>query len=418
MPKKIVPLTDTKCRTARYSADGGNKLFDGGGLVLELMPSGAKKWRYRYRGPSGKETTITIGDYPATGLAEARQQHAAMRKMVASGKDPVIERESARQAAMVAAGNTVRVVVDEWIDTRKANWSTKHLSRVSGVFGNDVYPTLGSRPMDGVSNLEVLAVLRRIEQRGAHEMAYKALEYIGSAWRYAVGTSRASADVTVGLRELLKPKPPVQHHPHVDEESLPSLLARVETYSGRPETVLAVKLMVLTFLRTNELRWAEWTEFDFEAAEWRVPAARMKGSVRAKASGEPHVVPLARQTIELLEKLRGYTGRYRFLFPGERNPAHQAMSVATINKALKSLGFEGQQTGHGFRGLASTILNERSGFQPDAIERQLAHVEQNKIRKAYNHATYMDERRRMMQWWADFIDQKSGKNVVPMVREA
>lgn len=410
---KTTALTDAKCKQTKHNPDGGNKLFDGGGLYLELMPSGSKKWRLKYRF-NGKENRLTFGDYPALSLAEARDRREKAKRQLADGIDPSLHREEQRLVAQIAAGNTFEAVADEWLQIKRRGWSTSHDKRITAILRNDVFPQIGKRPIATISGPVVLATIRKIEARGAHEIAVKALETCGGIFRHACATGATDRDPTSGLRDFLAPRPPVKHYPHVTEAELPALLERIEGYSGGAETKLAVKLMILTFLRTNELRWARWEEFDFDTREWRVPSTRMKGTLDQKASGFPHVVPLSRQAVKLLNELKPLTGRYELLFPGSKNGAVQPISAETINKALKSLGFEGRQTGHGFRGLASTIMNERSGINPDVIERQLAHVVGNKVRRAYNHAQHMDERHRLMQWWGDFIDQRAGKNVVQL----
>lgn len=409
MTKQILPLSDAKCRAAKYRNAGGNKLFDGGGMYLHLSPAGSKIWRMKFRGVTGKENLLTFGEYPAVTLADARARREEVRALLAAGVDPAMKRDADKRTAKHAAANTFEAVAEEWLELRIGNWSAKHAQRITSILKNDAYPHIGRIPMSELTSGPVLDVLRRIEKRGAYEIASKAIDAIGQVCRYAAGTGRAKADVSQGLRSFLKTRPPVKHYPHVTEAELPELLTRIEDYSGTTQTKLAIKLLILTFLRTNELRWAEWSEFDFDTKEWTVPAARMKGDKTRKETGEDHVVPLAPQTVALLEELRTYTGRYRLLFPGVRNPGTQAMSAETINKALKSLGFEGKQTGHGFRGLASTVLNEKSGFHADAIERQLAHIEANKVRGAYNHAKHMQERHRLMRWWADYIDGAFGK---------
>jgi integrase len=409
MARQILPLSDAKCRAAKYSPQGKNKLFDGGGLYLHLLASGAKKWRLKFNGITGKENLLTFGDYPAVTLTAARAKRDEVRAQLSDGVDPAVKRDADRLQAQHSASSTFKAIAQEWLETKIGGWSAKHEQRIISILEKDTYPHIGQLPMSEVTPASVLGVLRRIEKRGAYEIAAKGLDAMSLICHYAAGTGRAPSDVTQGLRTFLKARPPVKHYPHVTEAELPKLLARIESYSGTPQTKLAIKLMILTFLRTNELRWAEWSEFDMEAKEWRVPAARMKGNKERKESGQDHIVPLAPQTIALLDELKEHTGRYRMLFPGVRNPSTQAMSAETINKALKSLGFEGKQTGHGFRGLASTILNERSGFHADAIERQLAHIETNRVRAAYNHAKHMQERHRLMCWWADFIDVAAGK---------
>lgn len=409
MAKQIIPLSDAKCRAAKYQSGGGNKLFDGGGMFLHMSAAGSKIWRMKFRGITGKENLLTFGEYPGVTLAQARARREEVRAQVAAGIDPAMKRDADRRIAKHGAANTFQAIADEWLETRIGGWSAKHAQRITSILQKDAYPQIGRLPISDLTSAAVLEVLRKIEKRGAHEIAFKAVEAIGLVCRYAAGTGRAQGDVSQGLRAFLKARPPVKHYPHVTEGELPELLVRVDGYSGKPQTRIAIKLMILTFLRTNEMRWAEWSEFDFDRKEWTVPADRMKGDKAKKENGEDHIVPLAPQVIVLLKELQEHTGKYKLLFPGVRNPGTQAMSAETINKALKSLGFEGKQTGHGFRGLASTILNEQSGFHADAIERQLAHIETNNVRAAYNHAKHMQERHRLMRWWAAYIDGAAGK---------
>jgi len=378
---KSVSLSDAKCRQAKYQATGSNKLFDGGGLYLELMPSGSRKWRLKYR-VNGKENRLTFGDYPGVTLAEARQRRETAKRLIADGVDPAQQREINKQTAAVAAENTFEVVAREWFATRESGWSPGYVKKTMQQLERDLFPDLGKLPIASITAPYLLSVVKKVEARGTSEMPRRALDFCGMIYRYARATGRAAADISAGLSDMLKDRPPVNHYPHVEEAQLPELLARVGAYAGRPETKLAIKLLMLTFVRTAELRAARWDQFDFDAKEWRVPSQQLKGDKHQKASGIPHLVPLAQET---------------------------------INKALKILGFEGEQTGHGFRGLASTLLNERSHFRPDVIERQLSHKEKDAVRAAYNHAKHMEERRELMQWWADFIDQKSGANVVPLV---
>lgn len=406
MARQVVPLTDPKCRLAKFNAAGGNKLFDGGGLFLELLRSGAKKWRMRYRSPqTGKESMLTFGDYPAVPLARARAERARVDELLAQGLDPVAHRLEAVLAEQADAERHFQAVAAELLALRQSTWSAGYHARISNTLKNDAYPYFGAEPVDAIPGKAVLDAAKRIEARGAPDMAERFISATSMVFQYAVGTGRAPADPTQGLKRFLDPRAPVKHFPHVSETSLGTLITRVKNYHGRPETRIAIQIMMHTFPRTNELRWAEWTELDRPAALWRIPAARMKGTLVTKENGADHIIPLSRQVQDLLDELSQYTGRYRMMFPGLRDPAKIPMSAETINKALKILGFEGEQTGHGFRGLASTIMNERSGARPEVIERQLAHKERNLIRRAYNHAEYLDERRQLMQWWSDYLDQ-------------
>jgi len=405
MARQIVPLTDGKCRQAKYSEAGSNRLFDGGGLYLELARSGAKRWRMKYRRPvTRKENVLTFGDYPSVSLVRAREARAGAQAQLAAGIDPAIQREIDRLDAAMAAADTFKAIAEEWLATREGKWSAGYMSRMRGALKNNVYATLGNRPIAKIPGKMVLDAVKQVERRGALEMASRVLSAIGMVFRYAVGTGRVHADVTQGLEQFLATRPEARHFPHVSTDNLPSLLWHIERYHGRPETRLAIKLMMRTFPRTNELRWGEWSEIDFDGALWTIPSERMKGSVLRKASGVAHLVPLSRQAVDILRELQEYSGRYRFMFPGIRRPAQIPMSGETMNKALKIMGFGGDQTGHGFRGLASTIMNEQSGVREKVIDRQLSHRDRNKVRRAYNHAEYMEKRVALMQWWSDYLD--------------
>ncbi|WP_175790771.1 tyrosine-type recombinase/integrase [Burkholderia ambifaria] len=398
------PLTDLRCRTARYTANGtGNKLFDGGGLFLELRASGAKKWRLKYRF-NGKENLLTFGDYPLVSLAEARAKRDEAKRTLAAGLDPAMQRDMSRHAQIVAAQNTFETVAREWHEMQCGTWSVDHARRVMDRLEKDVFPHLGRRPISEISAPELLAVIRRIESRGALETSRKTHQTCGQVFRYAIAVGKAERDPSPDLRGALKTRA-VKNMARVSEGELPELLAAIDGYDGDRRTKLALRLLSLTFVRTVELRFAEWSEFDLERAEWRIPAPRMK-------MRQPHIVPLSRQALGVIQAIRDTTTNKRWLLPSPRNP-EQPISENTILYALYRMGFHGRMTGHGFRGLASTVLNER-GFSPDWIERQLAHSEQNSIRAAYNHAQHLPERHRMMQWWADYLDQQSGANVKPI----
>lgn len=402
MAKIIPPLTDAQCRGAKYRAGGKNKLFDGGGLFLEVLASGSKRWRLKYKRPlDGTDTSTTFGQYPDITLGEARSLRAQARKRLASGLDP--DQAPAENAAQASTKRSFQVVAREWLTIKEKSWSAGYHSRMANALKANAYPRFGKSPMDQISGKAVLDAVRVVEARGALDMASRVLDAIGMVFSYAVGIGDVHADVTQGLRQFLAERPPVQHFPHVDAADIPVLLQRIDVYHGRPETRFALQLMVRTFPRTNELRWARWSEFNLEAAVWEIPAERMKGTVMQKAWGVGHLVPLSRQTIKLLRDLQKITGRHEHLFPGMRNP-RGPISADTLNKALKIMGFGGEQTGHGFRGLASTIMNEKSGVRSDVIERQLAHKDRNKIRRTYNHAEYLDERCTLMQWWSDYLD--------------
>ncbi|CAM2149304.1 CP4-57 prophage; integrase IntA [Paraburkholderia tropica] len=400
MPSK--PLSDLACRNAKHNPGGaGNKLFDGGGLFLELMPSGSKKWRLKFRF-NGKENRMSFGDYPVVSLSDARERREAAKKLLASGIDPARHRDEARRQEAELSGAQFSVVAGEWIEARQARWTDDHAKRIRKQLERDIYPDLGKRPIAEIRSAELLAVVRKIEKRGAVEVAKKSLQTCGQIFRYAVATGRAERDLSVDLREALTSRP-VTPMARVDERDLPRLLREIDAYQGEPETRLALRFLNLTFVRTIELRRAEWAEIDIERAEWRIPAEKMK-------KRRPHIVPLSKQALAVLEEIWPLTGAGRCVFssPVRRG---QPLSENFVLSALSRMGFRHVMTGHGFRGLASTILNER-GFNSDWIERQLAHIDGNGVRAAYNHAQYLSQRRDMMQWWADYLDQKRRPNVL------
>lgn len=406
MAKIIPPLTDSQCKSAKYSPNGKNRLFDGGGLYLELLPSGVKRWRLKYRRPQSKaESRLTFGSYPEVSLAKARQMREEAKTELAENVDPGL-------TAIATAAHlppSFEIVANEWLEVRKKSWSAGYFQRIRNALQANVYPVIGKMPIEAVTGKAVLKIIQTVEHRGALEMASRVLEAVGMVFRYACGVGVANNDVTHGLRQFLQERPPVQHYPHVDEDDLPLLLKRIMQYHGRPETRYALQLMMRTFPRTNELRWARWEEFDMANALWTIPAERMKGRLIQKQSAADHLVPLSRQSLQILDSLHSLSGRHAFLFPGVHNPRSTPISSETMNRALKIMGFGGLQTGHGFRGLASTIMNEQSGFRSEVIERQLAHRDRNKVRRAYNHAQYMAERHDLMQWWSDYLDAQLEK---------
>lgn len=404
MARIITPLTDLECRRSKLS-DGKARLFDGGGLYLQLNKSGSKIWHLRFKQLNGKDSTISLGSYPGTSLANARAQREEIKSLLAQGRDPIVERELLKQAAIQSQGETFEALAIEWLELKKSAWSEGYYQRIENALIANAYPDLGKMPVRSITGLHILKAVQKVERRGAYEMASRVLDSISQVMRYAVSTGRASTDPSYGLNRLLQPRPPVQHFPHIQHDSLPELIKRIKAYTGRPETVYAIKLMMHTFPRTNELRWAEWSEFDLKNRLWTIPSSRMKGRISRKQAGADHLVPLSTQVLKLLDNLHKLTGRHRFLFPGMRNPSTSPISAETINKALKIMGYEGQQTGHGFRSLASTILNESGLFRREAIDAQLAHVNRNKVEAAYNRATYIEERRQILQWWSDYLDK-------------
>lgn len=394
-----MPITDTKARQAK-PAERAYRIPDGKGLYLEVRPTGSKFWRYRFELPPGKESIYTIGEYPSVTLAEARTQRDWARDQIKAGINPTIAREIERSRAAASASETFKSVAVEWISQNKDRWTEGYTSQLEAVFEADVYPEVGARPIRSVTAADILAVLRQIEARDAPSIALLVRQRCSSVFRYAVATLRADFDPTGALQGALKRKP-VRHHPHLTREQIPALLEKMDAYGGYLPTKTAMRLLLLTFTRTGELRQAEWDEFDLEGDRfglggptWLIPKERMK-------MRRPHIVPLARQAVDLLTELKKITGGQKYLFPNLRSGG-TCMTITTINRALERMGFGGQFSGHGFRSTASTALHE-TGYPSDHIEAQLAHAQRG-VKAAYNHALYLPERRVMLQDWADLID--------------
>jgi integrase len=404
-----MPLTDTTIRKAKPSAKP-LKLRDGGGMYLLLNPNASRWWRFDYRF-GGKRKTLSMGTYPDTGLADARDKRAAARKLLAAGVDPGEQRKASKAAGEERAANSFAVIAAEWLALQKPRMAAATLDKAQWTFDEQVNPWIGSRPIAEIDAPEVLKLLRRIEQRGAHETAHRTKQRCGQVFRYAIATGRAKHDPTADLRGALAPVVSTSRAAITDPIKVGDLLRAIAAYQGSLVTKCALRLAPLVFVRPGELRKAEWAEIDLDGAQWRIPAARMK-------MREEHIVPLAPQAVAILRELHPLTGRGHYVFPSHRGTA-RTMSENTVNAALRYMGFDKDtMCGHGFRALASTRLNEM-GWAPDVIERQLAHAERNKVRAAYNRAQYLDERTRMMAAWADYLDAlKAGGNVVPIKRKA
>ncbi len=388
-------LTRTQIEAARPQAKPV-KLFDGRGLYLELAPSGGRWWRFKYRF-AGKERRVSLGVYPEVGLKEARQRLEQARKLVAGGIDPSAQRQAAKRALMEGCDDRFEALGREWFKLNESKWVPNHASKIIERLERDLFPWLGRRPVAEISAAELLAVLRRIEKRGAIDTAHRALQDCGRILRYAMATARARQDVSASLRGALAPSIG-EHFASVREPGeVGALMRAIETYQGSFVTQCALRLAAWTFVRPGELRAAEWREMHLETAEWRIPAARMK-------KRQPHIVPLASQALAVLRELQPLTGEGKYVFPSERT-RERPMSENTVNAALRRMGYtNAEMTGHGFRSMASTLLNEQ-GWNRDAIEQQLAHAERDETRGAYNYAQFLPERRRMMQAWVDYLER-------------
>lgn len=399
-------LTDSLIRTAKPK-DKAYKLPREDGLYLLVNPNGSKWWRLSYTF-AGKEKLLSVGTYPEVSLKLARERRDEARRLLAEGIDPSEHRKAIKAADADAGANTFKTVALEWLVKFSPSWSADHGARIKRRLEVDVFPWIGARPVSNVTAPQLLAVVRRIEARGALETAHRALHNCGQVFRYAVATGRAERDPSGDLRGALPPVKEKHHASVTDPQAVGDLLRAINGYKGAFVTACALRLAPLTFVRPGELRHAEWSEIDLDAAEWRIPAGKMKARVL-------HIVPLSTQAVTVLRELQPLTGRGRYVFPGVRS-SQRPMSENTVLAALRRMGYaKDEMTGHGFRSLASTRLNEM-GWNRDAIERQLAHGERDPVRAAYNYAEHLHERRRMMQVWADYLDSLTAgsSNVVPI----
>jgi integrase len=390
-----MPLTDVKCRNAKGEVKA-RKLSDGGGLHLLVTSEGAKYWRMAYRW-HGKQRTLAIGVYPIVSLAAARQARDEAKRHLGSGADPSAAKKERKREARLSASNTFEPVAREWHENWKPGRTEYYAWQVMRRLEADVFPEVGGRPINDIEPPELLDMLRKVESRGAHETALRIKQLVGQIFRYAIVTSRAKRDPSADLKGALKSPAKTQHHRSMPRDELPAFLCGLEAYEGERRTILALKLVTLTFLRTTELRAGQWPEIedlDGLAPLWRVPPERMK-------KRREHLVPLSRQAIPVLKELRSLAGISTFIFPSPSK--ERCMSNNTMLYALYRMGYHGRATTHGFRSVASTILNENN-FNSDWIEMQLAHIEGNEVRRAYNAAEWLPDRRHMMQWWADYLD--------------
>jgi integrase len=394
-------LTDPKIRQAK-SADKPYKLFDGGGLFLLVQPGGAKLWRLKYRF-GGKEKLLAIGSYDkGLPLKKAREARDKARDQLTEGIDPGVLKKKEKHAEREQAENTFWAMALNWVETYGARWTESHRARVIASLEADAFPALGNLPIQEITPPMVLSVIRAVESRGALDVASRVLQRTSAIFRYAIQTGRATYNPAADMKGVLKTRK-VEHRTTISRDELPDFLKKLDSYSGDPVTKLALRLIVLTFVRTGELRGARWEEFNVEQREWRIPAERMK-------MGSPHLVPLSPQSLAVLEELKPLTGHLDLLLPGQRDQ-EKPISENTLLYALYRLGYHKRATVHGFRALASTILNE-SGFRPDVIERQLAHAERNKIRAAYHRSEYLEERQKMMDWWGKCIESMASEQKV------
>lgn len=422
----LYPLSDTAIRAVK-PGDPRKRLTDGKGLYLLLfVKGGAHGWRLDYA-LQGRRKTLSLGTYPDTSLKLAREKADQARQLVAAGTDPSDHRKAtkaqaqqARQAEDLAAAGlappgSFEAVAKEWLQVRQGDWSDGYAQKILRRLEVDVFPWLGRQPIGSITPAQVLTVLRRVEMRGVLETAHRARENCGQVFRYAVATGQAESDPTRDLKDALR-KPIVRHMAAITQPAkLAELLRAIDGYTGSLVVCTALRLAPMLMLRPGELRFAQWAEMDLDTATWAIPAQRMKREKAGKLNGSPHLVPLPRQAVDLLRALHPLTGRGPYVFRGERDH-DRAMSENTVNAALRRMGYSTKEdiTGHGFRATARTILDERLGFDRAAIEAQLAHAVKDVNGRAYNRTEFVEQRRTMLQAWADYLDTLRQGNVLPL----
>ena len=411
-------LTDIAVRRAVSAAKAFN-LYDTGGLYVTVAPTGAKWWRLKYQF-AGRERRMGLGRYPEVGMTEARQLRDDARAKLRRGIDPGAQRRSQRLAGQLAAENGFEAIAREWLETKQGQWVPDQSVKVRTWLESHVFPWIGRRPIAELEAPELLSVLRRLVTRGTLNTAGRVRETISAIFRYAIATGRVQRNPAADLRDALPKATQKNFAALTNPAEVAELLRAIDGYQGLPVTFSALRLSPLLFQRPGEIRAMEWSELDLDAAEWRIPPSRRKLRKAAKENPRtlPHIVPLSTQAVQILRELQRLTGDGKLVFPSVRS-RQRPMSDNTVNGALRRLGYSKEQmTGHGFRHMASTLLNEL-GWNPDAIERQLSHRDRDEVRGTYNLAQYMAERREMMQGWADYLDAlKTGANVVPIRKRA
>lgn len=399
-----MPLTDTAVRNAK-AGDKPYKLFDERGLFLIVTPSGGKWWRLRYRF-NDKEKLLSVGVYPDTGLKDARTRRDEARKLLADGIDPGENRKAQKSAKVERAANSFEVIAREWFAKYSTQWAENHGNRILRRLERDIFPWVGGRPIADLKPSDLLSPLRRIEERGAIETAHRALQNCGQIMRYAVATGRAERDISADLRGALTPVAGEHFAAVTEPKQVAELLRSLDGYQGTLPVACALRLAPLVFVRPGELRSAEWEDIDLEAAEWRYHVTK---------TDSDHIVPLASQAVAILRELHALTGSGRYVFPGARTNG-RPMSDNAILAAMRRMGIgKEEMSGHGFRAMARTILDEVLGVRPDLIEHQLAHAVKDPNGRAYNRTAHLPERRKMMQQWADYLDKlKEGAEVIQL----
>jgi integrase len=405
-----MPLSDAAIRKIKPAAKA-QRLFDGQGMYLEVSPQGGKYWRLKYR-ILGREKRLALGKYPDVSLALAREKRDAARRQLAAGIDPGEHRKVTRLASVERASNSFEVIALEWVSKRSKVWGESHRTKTVAWLESDLFPWLGARPIGEITAKELLATIKRVESRGAVDKAHRLLQHCGQIFRYAVAAGVAERNPAADLRDALATAQTKHRAAITEPKAIGGLMRAIDAYEGGLVVRCALRLAPLVFVRPGELRTAEWAEIDLDAAEWNIPGSKMK-------MREPHLVPLSAQAVQVLTEIQALTGRGRYVFPSARSP-RRPMSDNAILSALRVMGFpKDVMSGHGFRAMARTVLDEILGFRTDHIEQQLAHAVKDPTGRAYNRTKHLAERRVMMQRWADFLDElKEGGDVLPFKKKS
>jgi integrase len=407
MPKLAAPLTDLQVKSAKPK-DKLYTLPDGGGMYLEVAPSGSKTWRMSYRQPNGKNTRLSFGAYPEVSLLDARKKRMEAKKMRAAGSDPAQSKRDKKQAVDEAERHTFEMVAREWLQKTAATRAESTNGKVTAWLEKDVFPSIGGKPVSAIKPLDVLATVQKMEARGAIDSSHRVKQICGQVLRFAVASGLVERDVTVDLKGALSKVPRENYAAITEPKQVGALMRSIFAYVGHPYAMAALKLSPLVFVRPGELRAAEWSEIDLEGAQWRIPGRKMKMKV-------DHLVPLSRQAVTILRRMHGMTGHGKYVFPSIRTD-ERCMSENTINAALRSMGYgKDVMTAHGFRAMARTIMDEVLNERVDLIEHQLAHAVKDPNGRAYNRTAHLPERQKMMQRWADYLDTlRVGAEVVQL----
>ncbi|TRO27660.1 DUF4102 domain-containing protein [Ectopseudomonas mendocina] len=417
MPRVATPLSDSKCEAAK-PREKDYSLFDGEGLHLLVKANGSKTWRFKFKRPDGRFGLATFGKYPALTLKAARERRSAALTLLANGKDPMEAAHEEKRASAASQGHTLRVLASEWHGINSKKWSPGHSATVLKRMETYLFPKLGERPVSTLTTRDLYPPIDDAEKQGFHETASRLRQYLNGIMRLAIRRGVINSNPAIDLETSGSLKS--SHRPALALERLPELIQRLSHYNGRQITQLAVKLCLHVFVRSSELRFARWSEIDFENAMWRIPETRtpienVKNSHRGTKMGTVHLIPLSAQAIDLLNELYQLSGELELLFPGDHKD-WKPMSENTVNAALRRVGYDTKKDvcGHGFRAMACSALTESGLWSKDAVELQMSHMERDDTRAAYTHlAKHLDERRLMLQWWSDYLDANSEKHITP-----